>query len=139
MNAVNQTSIPEIYYLTSRAQMKLTKESVRPDLKLRHLVCHANLVDNLLGELSARRRRQTLVKISDDAYDAVAVSSDEEDDESSMSDSSSDDDDAEYMKQPNYTYHPYQQEMLFEDASSEFNELNPPPLYSVINTGIGAN
>lgn len=124
--------------------MKLTKESVRPDLKLRQLVCHANLVDNLLGELSARRQKQTMVKLSEDAYDSVAVSSsdddeDDDDDSPDLSDSSSDEDDAEYMKQPNYTYHPYQQEMLFEDASSEYNEFNPPPLYSVINTGIGAN
>lgn len=148
MNSVNQTSIPEIYYLTSRAQMKLTRESVRPDLKLRHLVCHANLVDNLLGELSTRRRNQTMVKLSseltsEDTYDAVAMSSssdeDDDDDSADMSDSSSDEDDAEYMKQPNYTYDPYQQtEILFEDASNEYNEFNPPPLYSVINQGIGA-
>ncbi|KAG5370277.1 hypothetical protein CJU90_1632 [Yarrowia sp. C11] len=136
MNAVNQTSIPEIYYLTSRAQMKLTKESVRPDLQLRQLVCHANLVDNLLGELSTRRRNQTMVKLADDVYDSVAVTSSasssdaDEDDSEGLSDSSSDDDE-EYMKQPNYTYHPYQQEMLFEDASSEYHGMNPP-VYSVI-------
>lgn len=136
--------------------MKLTRESVRPDLKLRHLVCHANLVDNLLGELSTRRRNQTMVKlaqdlpIAEDVYDGVTYdgvstsssSSDEDDDDEDsgdMSDSSSDEDDAEYMKQPNYTYHPYQQEIMFEDASQEYNEFNPPPMYSVINTGIGAN
>lgn len=127
MNTVNQTSIPEIYYLTSRAQMKLTRESVRPDLKLRHLVCHANLVDNLLGELSVRRRNQTMVKIADDGYDSVAISSESSSDEDDLSDSSSDEDDVEYMKQPNYTYnsHPYQQEM-----GVGFQEMTPP-VYSV--------
>lgn len=54
---VPETSTADIYFMSSRARNKLAKESYKPELNLRKLVAHANLMDSLYDELEYRRGR----------------------------------------------------------------------------------
>ncbi|KAG5356451.1 hypothetical protein CJU89_6208 [Yarrowia sp. B02] len=57
ISTVPETSTADIYFMSSRARNKLAKESYRPELNLRKLVAHANLMDSLYDELEYRRSR----------------------------------------------------------------------------------
>lgn len=48
-------SLAETYMLASKARSKLTREASRQDHDLRILVSHANMLDNLMEELSKQR------------------------------------------------------------------------------------
>lgn len=133
--SIPETSIPEIYFLTSRAQHKLTRESVRPDIKLRQLVCHANLVDHLLGELAERRRRQSVITQQHLLRTTEDLIADDETSDDSLSDSDSSE---EYEIDTAYTYKPFET-MIKEVDEDEDDDLmlsrSPPPMYSLHGAG----
>ncbi|AOW00509.1 hypothetical protein LXG23DRAFT_52693 [Yarrowia lipolytica] len=57
ISTVPETSTADIYFMSSRARNKLARESYKPELNLRKLVAHANLMDSLYDELEYRRSR----------------------------------------------------------------------------------
>lgn len=62
---VPETSTADIYFMSSRARNKLARESYKPELNLRKLVAHANLMDSLYDELEYRRAKYHVTSTSE--------------------------------------------------------------------------
>ncbi|ODQ65846.1 hypothetical protein NADFUDRAFT_41835 [Nadsonia fulvescens var. elongata DSM 6958] len=77
-------SVSEAYDLSIKARLKLSQEALKPDLNLRHLVCHANLLDKLLMAITAKAKKQTdeskpVITSSDvESYEESAIIFDDE-------------------------------------------------------------
>lgn len=53
--------LAETYFLASKARAKLSREANKADHNLRILVSHANLLDNLMDSLSAKRKAGSIL------------------------------------------------------------------------------
>lgn len=129
-SSIASASMAETYFLASKARHKLTKEASRPDLHLRQLVSHANLVDLLMDELAERRAKGKVnhsapqnknIVSSDELTQAINMSSSTpshimEEDES--------DNEYEQVSTPNYTYQAYESiEEVDDDEDDEDEEV----------------
>lgn len=125
----------ETYFLASKARHKLTKEASRPDLHLRQLVSHANLVDLLMDELAERRAKgkvQHNVVSSDEVTQAInnTPSHIMEEDES--------DTEYEQVSTPNYTYQAYEsiEEVDDDEDEEDDEEVESSCFYNTNNTSV---
>ncbi|KAG5360536.1 hypothetical protein CJU89_3609 [Yarrowia sp. B02] len=139
-SSIASASMAETYFLASKARHKLTKEASRPDLHLRQLVSHANLVDLLMDELAERRAKtkvnHTLTPTisSDEVTQAINTTPSHimEEDES--------DNEYEQVSTPNYTYQAYESiEEVDDDEDDEDDEeveTQTSCFYNTANTSV---
>lgn len=114
----------ETYFLASKARHKLTKEASRPDLHLRQLVSHANLVDLLMDELAERRSKGKVqfqaAPVAEDVSAAIAshTANTHIEDMSDDSEELSEDDD-EYEQVSTGSQHSFQAYESIEEVDEE--------------------
>lgn len=136
----------ETYLLASKARAKLTREASRPDHDLRVLVCHANMLDNLMdrihehrtsilnGDYLAKRLQLPQLSPSITHVSYIAEELDEDDDEEYYSD----EDEQEPRRIPEIHYNTSEIEYDSESDSEEDFDIDSDddeetPLYSIKN------
>ncbi|KAG5368496.1 hypothetical protein CJU90_0700 [Yarrowia sp. C11] len=127
MNAsISSASMAETYFLASKARHKLTKEASRPDLHLRQLVSHANLVDLLMDELADRRAKGKVQQHNQNVVSSEQVTqaiNNAPQVPSHIMEEDESDYEYEQVSTPNYTYQAYESIEEVDDDEEDDDEI----------------